>query len=80
MADKGGFDDDFDEDDGDEPEDPEDDAPAGRKNGAKDKAEPTAEAKRHKKLAKAALGKKARDKKISLAFEPAEMDEERQTN
>lgn len=79
LADKGGLDDDFDDIEDDEGEDGED-APVPSKNGTKGKDAPTPDAKRHKKLAKAALGKKVRDKKINLAFEDAEMDEERQVN
>jgi hypothetical protein len=64
----------FDEDDfeGDE----EDDEPADA-NGDTGK---TKEAKRQKKLAKAVLDKKVRNKKINLSFEPAEMETEKQLN
>lgn len=86
MAGKDGFDEDDEPEEGDEGEGPGDGEDEGN---AEDNAQPSKPAqpngapgtlKRHKKLAKAVLGKKLRTKRLDLAFEPAETEAERQLN
>lgn len=81
VAGKDGFDEeDFEDEDGEEEGLGDDDDEQPETNGGKEGKGKSGDPKRQKKLAKAVLGKKMRDKKINLAFESAEMETEKQLN
>lgn len=83
VAGKDGFDDDDDdipeEEEGGEGEDGETDGHGQAPKQSQPSGTPGV-LKRHKKLAKAVLGKKLKSKRLDLAFEPAETEAERQLN